>query len=472
MSFLTVTYTYMVVVCISVILLENRNPVRTAAWILVFIFLPFLGLFLYIIFGRSFHRQKRISRKLRNKIYNCARPQLARRTDSINADSEIVDKHSGLIRILQQSGEAELFANNTVDIITDGKELLDAMIKDIGMATNHVHVEYYIIEDDETGRVFKNALIERAKAGVEVRLIYDDFGSWHLKRSAVKEMRQAGIKLQSFFEIRFPYFTNKLNYRNHRKMLTIDGKVGYLGGFNIADRYTKGLKWGYWRDTHMRFEGDGVAGLQSLFLTDWMYTTKKLHQTPRFFPLSTLRNNTCIQVVGSGPDMDWQPIMQAFCHSIHCAEKYVYVQTPYFLPNESINNALESAALGGKDVRIMIPYRSDARLVYEASLTYIAPLLKAGVKIYQYKAGFIHSKTMVIDDELSIIGSANMDYRSFDQNFEVCAFIYDKNKGTELREIFLADIKKSRRVSAEGWQKRPWWRKLIQSVARLFSPIL
>lgn len=470
-SFLTVAYLYLSIVCIVVILLENKNPVRTMAWVMVLVFLPLLGLFLYMVFGRSFHRQKRISRKLKSKIYNCASPQLSRSIKSISADSEVVDRHIGLIRMLQKSGEAELFANNNVDIFTDGKSLLDRMIADIEKATNHIHVEYYIIESDETGGRFKNALIEKVRQGVEVRLIYDDFGSWHLKRSAVKEMRQAGIKLQSFFEIRFPYFTNKLNYRNHRKILVIDGKVGYLGGFNIADRYTKGLKWGYWRDTHIRFEGDGVAGLQTLFLTDWMYTSKKLHKTPRFFPVSQLHNNTCIQVVGSGPDMDWQPIMQTFCHAIHRAVKYIYIQTPYFLPNESINNALETAALGGIDVQVMIPYRSDARFVYEASLTYIAPLLKAGVKVFQYTGGFIHSKIMVVDDEVAIVGSANMDYRSFDQNFEVCAIIYDKKKGEELRRIFTDDLKKSRRILPDKWQRRPWWRKLIQSIARLFSPI-
>lgn len=471
LSFLTVAYTYLSIVCIVVILLENKNPVRTASWIMVLVFLPFLGLFLYIVFGRSFHRQKRISRKLKSKIYNCAQPQLSRSIKSINANSEVVDKHIELIHMLQKSGEAELFANNNVEIFIDGKDLFENIINDIENASNHIHVEYYIIESDDTGNRFKNALIEKAKQGVEVRLIYDDFGSWHLKRSAVREMRHAGIKLQSFFEIRFPYFTNKLNYRNHRKILVIDGKVGYLGGFNIADRYTIGLKWGYWRDTHIRFEGDGVAGLQTLFLTDWMYTSKKLHQTPRFFPVSQLHNNTCLQVVGSGPDMDWQPIMQAFCHAIHRAKNYVYIQTPYFLPNESINNALEIAALGGIDVQIMIPYRSDARLVYEASQTYIAPLLKAGVKVFHYTGGFIHSKIMVVDDEVAIVGSANMDYRSFDQNFEVCAIIYDKTKGEELRRIFTDDLKKSRRILPDKWKRRPWWRKLIQSIARLFSPI-
>ncbi len=471
-SFLTVAYTYLSIVCIVVILLENKNPVRTAAWIMILVFLPFVGVFFYITLGRSFHRQKRISRKLKKKIYDCATPQLSRSIRSINTDSEIVDKHKGLVRLLQKAGEAELFANNLVDIITDGKELLDRMIEDIGKATNHIHVEYYIIDDDETGGRFKNALIAKAKEGVEVRLIYDDLGSWHLKRSAVKEMRQAGIKLQSFFEIRFPYFTNKLNYRNHRKILIIDGKVGFLGGFNIADRYTKGLKWGYWRDTHMRFEGDGVAGLQSLFLTDWMYISKKLHQTPRFFPVSEVHNNVCMQVVGSGPDMDWEPIMQAFCYLIHHATKYIYIQTPYFLPNESINNALEMAALGGIDIKLIIPSRSDAKFVYEASLTYVAPLLKAGVQIYQYTGGFIHAKTMVVDDEIAIIGSANMDYRSFDQNFEVCSVIYNREKSEELRKIFNQDLIKTRKINKYDWQKRPWWRKLIQSFARLFSPLL
>lgn len=465
----------MVVVCIAVVLLENRNPARTAAWVLILTFLPFLGLFLYLIFGRSFHRQERISKKLRNKIYTVAKPQVASVSEASSAEgpnAAVIKKYAGLIRLLRTSGDAELFANNKVEMITDGKQLLESMIADIGTATNHIHVEYYIIENDDTGKAFQEALIKKAREGVEVRIIYDDLGSWHMKRSAVKKLKQEGVKLQSFFEIRFPYFTTKLNYRNHKKILVIDGRVGYVGGFNIADRYTKGLKWGYWRDTHMRFEGDGVAGLQSLFLTDWMYVTNKLHQTQRFFPRTDLRNDVYMQVVGSGPDMDYQTIMQGFCHAIHSAQKYIYIHNPYFLPNESIMNALQTAALSGIDVKIIIPYRSDARVVFEASLTYVSPLLDAGAEFYQYRRGFIHSKAIVIDDDLAIIGSANMDYRSFDQNFEDSAFVYDKAAAERARDIFQADLRKSRRITPETWKKRPWWRKLLESVARLLSPVM
>lgn len=467
---LLAAYWILVISSVSVVLLENKNPVRTTAWILVLTTVPFIGLLLYIVFGRSYHRQSRLSRKTKSKIQVCMNPAIAR--TELATSSKIVKKHAHLIKLLETSSEAKLFANNNVEIYTNGKKLFADILNDIENAKNHIHAEYYIVETDKTGNKFKDALIKKAREGVEVRLIYDDIGSWRLKYFTIKEMQDAGIKLQSFFKLRFPYFTNKLNYRNHRKILVIDGKIGYLGGFNIADRYTDGLDWGIWKDTHIRFEGDGVAGLQNIYLTDWLYVTQKLHQTPRFFPVSSCESKTSIQVVGSGPDTDRQSIMQGFCYAINDAKKYIYIQTPYFLPNESILTAIESAAMRGIDVRLMIPSRSDSRISYEASLSYMREILSAGVKVLQYKKGFIHAKTIVIDDEVAIIGSANMDFRSFEQNFEVSAFIYDEEKSVELRNIFLVDEKSCRKLTLWKLSKTPKFRKVIRSIARLFSPAL
>lgn len=463
------TYWYFIIASVAVVLLENKNPVRTVAWVLLLLFLPYFGLLLYLVFGRSFKRQSRLSRKMHTQLIN--QTQNARNHLEPVNDS-LLESYQPLIKLLEKTGAAPLSTNHSVDIYTDGKTLLADMLKDIEQAKQHIHAEYYILESDETGDAFKNALIKKAQEGVKVRLIYDDLGSWYLKRSAIREMKKAGIRLFSFFKIRFPYFTTKLNYRNHRKIVIIDGKVGYLGGFNIADRYTKGLDWGVWRDTHIRVHGNSVINLQNIFRADWSYMTKRVFKSDAYFPVSSTPNNYFMQIVGSGPDLDWQTIMQGYLHAIMHAKKYIYIQTPYFLPNESIANAIEMAALRGVDVRLMIPFRSDERIAFEASISYMENILKSGVKVLQYQNGFIHSKTMVIDGELSVVGTANMDLRSFEQNFEVNAFIYNTQKAQELTKIFLHDAKSCKKLSFWRWKQRPMWRKVLQSIARLLSPAL
>lgn len=463
-------YWYLIIASVAVVLLENKNPVRTIAWVLVLIFLPYFGLLLYIVFGRSFKRQSRLSKKMRTQMANCIEAALQQ---SYHAQSnQLLEKYAPLTQLLKKVANAPILANNEVTYYTKGDILLSSMLADIEKAKHHIHVEYYIIESDETGEAFKNALIKKAQEGLEVRLIYDDLGSWRLKHTTINEMKRAGIQVQSFFKIRFPYFTTKLNYRNHRKIVVIDGHIGYIGGFNVADRYTKGLEWGIWRDTHIRIDGNGVIGLQSIFQTDWLYMSKQLFKNQAYFPFSQKENDTFIQIVGSGPDREWETIMQGYLHAIMHAKKYIYIQTPYFLPNESITNAIEMASLRGVDVKLIIPFRSDERIAFEASISYMKNILKSGVKVLQYHKGFIHSKTMVIDGELSIIGTANMDLRSFEQNFEVNAFIYNEQKAIELTKIFKHDAKSCKTLTLRKWEKRPKHKKLIQSLARLLSPAL
>ena len=465
------TYLFIIITSIITVLTDGkRNPVRTISWILVISLLPYIGIFFYLVFGRSYHRQKRISNRIKQKISKISKKQAINQVDL--SKYPIVEKNIKLSTLIGKTSELGVYGNNEIDIFTEGVSLLDRMLEDISKAKDHIHAEYFIIETDETGNTFKEALIKKAQEGVDVRVIYDDLGSWKLKRSTIKDMKKAGIKLQSFFKIRFPYFTSKINYRNHRKILVIDGTIGYLGGFNIADRYTKGLDWGIWRDTHLRIEGDAVAGIQHTFIYDWLYITKRLHTNKRFFPETTVTTPTAVQIGISGPDMDWESIMQAYCLAISNAKKYIYIQTPYFLPNESILNAIESAALSGVDVKLMIPYRSDERVSYESSMSYMGSILKAGVEVYQYTKGFIHSKTLVIDDEIAVIGSANIDLRSFEQNFEVSAFIYDEKHSKNLKELFIKDMKVCKKLSYQKWSKRPIYRKVIQALARLLSPIL
>ena len=464
-------YLFLIITSIITVLTDGkRNPVRTISWILVISLLPYVGIFFYVLFGRSYHRQRRISNRIKKRIKNRTRKQAIHQVDL--SKYPIVEKNLKLSTLIGKTSELGVYGNNEIDIFTEGEKLLARMLEDISKAKDHIHAEYFIIETDETGNTFKEALIKKAQEGVDVRVIYDDLGSWKLKRSTIRDMKRAGIKIQSFFKIRFPYFTSKINYRNHRKILVIDGTIGYLGGFNIADRYTKGLEWGVWRDTHLRIEGDAVSGIQHTFIYDWLYITKRLHTNKRFFPQTTVTTPTAVQIGISGPDMHWESIMQAYCLAISNAKKYIYIQTPYFLPNESIMNAIQSAALSGVEVKLMIPYRSDEKMSYEASMSYMGSILKAGVEVYQYTKGFIHSKTLVIDDEIAIIGSANIDLRSFEQNFEVSAFIYNEQHSKHLKELFMSDMKVSKKLSYFKWSNRPRHRKIIQALARLLSPIL
>jgi cardiolipin synthase len=286
------------------------------------------------------------------------------------------------------------------------------------------------------------------------------------------EMRSAGIEVRSFLKVRFPLFTSKVNYRNHRKIVVIDGRIGFVGGMNLAERYMRGFSWGIWRDTHLLLEGKAVHGLQTAFLLDWYFVDRTLISASRYFPKMEGVGNSLVQIVTSDPIGPWKEIMQGLSMAISGAKKYFYIQTPYFLPTEQILAAMQTAALAGVDVRLMLPLRADNRLTNLGSCSYLADVLQAGVKVYFYKIGFLHSKLMVSDDELTTVGSTNVDFRSFEHNFEVNAFIYDTETALQMREIFLQDQRECVQVFLKNWVKRPWWRKAAESVVRLMAPLL
>ncbi|KAA6308330.1 Major cardiolipin synthase ClsA, partial [termite gut metagenome] len=278
--------------------------------------------------------------------------------------------------------------------------------------------EYYLIEDDAVGRLVRDVLIEKARQGVEVRFIYDDVGCWTLKSRFLKEMRDAGIEVEAFLEVRFPLFTSKVNYRNHRKIVVIDGRIGFVGGMNLAERYVSGLSWGAWYDMHIMLEGKAVHGLQTAFLLDWYFVSRTLITSSQYFPRIEICGSTLVQIVTADPIGPWKVIMQGLILAISGAKKYFYMQTPYFLPTEPVVTAIQTAALSGVDVRLMIPKRADNRITNLGSHSFVADLLRAGVKVYFYKKGFLHAKLMVSDDKLSTVGSTNIDFRSFEHNFE------------------------------------------------------
>ncbi|MCI1681101.1 MAG: cardiolipin synthase [Bacteroides sp.] len=452
---------------IIVIILDNRNPVKTLAWILILMFLPVVGLVFYAFFGRSQRRERIIEKKIYNRLLK--KPMAEYLTQDT---SSLPLAYSRLITLFRNTNQSFPFDGNRIKTYTDGLSMLQSLLRELEKAKQHIHIEFYIFEDDAIGRLVRDVLIDKARAGVEVRLIYDDVGCWHVPNNFFDEMRAAGIEARSFLKVRFPLFTSKVNYRNHRKLVVIDGKVGFVGGMNLAERYMRGFSWGIWRDTHILLEGKAVHGLQTVFLLDWYFVDRTLISSSCYFPRLGTYGTSLVQIVTSDPISPWKEIMQGLVMAISGAKKYFYMQTPYFLPTEAVMTAMQTAALAGVDIRLMLPLKTDNRLISLASSSYLADVLRAGVKVYLYKKGFLHSKLMVADDELSTVGSTNLDFRSFEHNFEVNAFIYDMETALQMREIFLQDQRECMPVFLKNWVKRPWWRKAMESLVRLMAPLL
>lgn len=453
---------------IVVIISENRNPLKTITWIMVLIFLPIVGLVIYAFFGQDYTKRRTISKKMYSKIKKRPLGNLSTTSEAINYPLE----HIELIKLLRNLNQAPLLQGSSVDFYIAGRDKFDALFRDIEAATEHIHIEYYVWEDDVVGNQLKDALIKKSAEGIKIRAIVDSVGSWKVKRSFYEELRSAGIEVEEFMKVKFPMLTSHANYRNHRKIVIIDGKIGYIGGMNVADRYVYGLKWGNWRDTHIRIEGKGVQGLQSVFLIDWFLVSRSLITAREFFPPLENFGDNIIQIVSSGPYSPAREILQGFMHAIFSAKSSIYMQTPYFIPPEGLNEALISASVRGVDVRLMVPRKSDSLLVQLASRSYYKRLMMAGIKVYQYEPGFLHSKLTVIDDSLTLIGSTNIDVRSFEQNLEVEAFIYSKETALRSNEIFLEDQKNSTEIVLREWIKRSVWLRFKESFVRLFTPLL
>lgn len=453
---------------VLVVIAENRNPLKTISWVVVLLLTPGIGLLFYFLFGQDNRKQKVISRRTYKRIMKGP----MRRKPYQDVNCTVPDEFKSLSNLLYQNNHAPLLYGSEIKIYTTGPEKFADLLEEVEKATHHIHLQYYIFCDDEIGNIFKKALIKKAKEGVMVRVMYDDVGSWAVKRAFFDEMKDAGIEVYAFLKVFMPYLSSRVNYRNHRKIVVIDGKIGFMGGMNIADRYNKGTSWGTWRDTHFRFIGKGVYGLQSAFLIDWYVVSKQVLNDKAYYPPAEIYTNNILQVATSGPTGQWRTLLQATIYLITNAKKYIYIQTPYFLPTEGLNQSLQIAALGGVDVRLMLPKRSDTRSVNMATHSYIDEMVKAGVKVYFYTPGFLHSKLIIVDDMVASIGSANMDFRSFEHNFEINAYIYDEDFTIQMRKIFHYDMQHSERVVPTRWLKRPWKQRLAESFMRLFSPLL
>lgn len=471
-----VLYIIMIMITVGMIIHDRRDPVRTLGWMSVIIFLPVGGIFLYILVGRNHRKEKIFNLKELHdleQVETLCQKQLDDLVDQDKLQDPLVEANRHIITLLLNNSKALLTTHNRVTILNNGKETFPSLLAAIDSATQSIHLEYYIFESDSIGHILGEKLMAKARSGVEVRIIYDDVGSWDLNRKYIARLRAAGVELCCFMPVAFPWLTSRINYRNHRKIAVIDGKIGFTGGINIADRYNKGTKFGPWRDTHLRIEGQAVRMLQMIFITDWYFVSNRtLLNQAKYFPKTHVRNFSPLQIASSGPDSDWASIMQAFFAAISRARESIYIATPYFMPNQAVLTAMKVAALSGVDVRIILPSRSDSKLVYWASRSYISELLDAGIKVYFYRRGFIHSKLIIVDDQFCTVGSANMDIRSFEDNFEVTALIYDPQVTKQLKESFMDDMAGSTLITATEWEKRSNLHAAYESVSRLLSPLL
>lgn len=476
-SFISILFTLNIILAIVVIFLERKNPTSTLAWLMVLLLLPDIGFILYLIFGQNLSRQKLF--KLKTEEDQMLREMLIEQlshleNDEINFNDESMSNYKDMIHMHLINSHSIFTQDNEVEIFTDGKEKFEELIKSIELAKDHIHMVYYIMKNDSLSKKIVSSLTKKANEGVEVRFLYDAVGGRSLPKSFFNELKSSGGKVASFFPNKLPLINFRINYRNHRKLAIIDGKYGFIGGFNIGNEYL-GLnkKMGYWRDTHLKIEGSSVYMTQSRFILDWRYASKEtIGYSEKYYPIINTEGKTGIQIVSSGPDSEQEQIKNGYLKMINSAKESIYIQTPYFIPDDSVLEALKIACLSGVDVKLMIPNKPDHIFVYWATYSYVGELLKSGAKVFVYDNGFLHAKTIVVDGKLASVGTANIDVRSFKLNFEVNAFIYDTNISNKLKSIYEKDLKNCTEITDEIYINRSIIIKFKESISRLLSPIL
>lgn len=461
-----------------IILFQRRNPQTVWTWLLLLYFIPILGFVLYLLIGQDFHKSRMFKAK---EIEGELKYAVRRQEENIYrkrlrlANPEL-GRFKDLILYNLEAGQSVLTDNNDVRIYTDGKEKFHALLQEIEQAKCYIHIQYYIIQRDELWREIEQALVRKVKQGVEVRVLFDSMGCRSMRNKDWDRMERAGIHVAEFFPALFGPLQFRINYRNHRKIVVIDGRVGFVGGFNVGREYL-GLdsKFGYWRDTHLCIEGAAVTSLAVRFVLDWNYAAKenlfledKLFEIPKY-----VRNgHDPIQIISSGPDSQIKTIHDNYLRLIHSAKHHVYIQTPYFIPDDSILDALKIASRSGIDVRIMVPCKPDHPFVYWATYSYLGDMVAAGAKCYVYDNGFLHAKTLSVDGMVACVGTANMDFRSFGLNFEVNAVIYSERTVQRLERAFENDMTRSTHVTRKVYDQRGLLIKTKEQFSRLLSPLL
>ncbi|MDD2370532.1 MAG: cardiolipin synthase [Firmicutes bacterium] len=469
-----ITLVLYVLFVLSFIFLEKRKENSLISWLLVFIIFPFIGFLIYLIFGRDMSKKKVF------KLFKTEENLM----EEIKHKAEHIYymKKSNLYRVLKESiesmeltsrmSETGVHFNNKVEVFTDGKKKFDKLIEDIKNAENEIHILYFIYKKDELGKKIRDLLIEKAEQGVKVRLLLDHFGSFNSGGSFFKKLKDAGGKVSFSFPLSFKNF--QLNNRNHRKIVIIDRKIAYIGGFNIGDEYLgDNPKSGYWRDTHIRIQGPGIIDLQVRFFLDWRNAgNDDIVIEKNLFLENNITGTVPIQILSSGPDSQLEKIKLAYIEMINNAKDFIFIQTPYFVPDETFVDAIRLALIKGVDVRIMIPNKQDHIFVYWATYSYIGDLLPLGLKAYTYENGFLHAKTILVDNKIASIGSANFDKRSFKLSFECNAFLYGRKFGEEMKAIFIEDMKFCEQLTLEKYNKRSLSIRIKEPISRIISPIL
>ncbi|WP_075983504.1 cardiolipin synthase [Bacillus massilinigeriensis] len=457
-----------------VIFLENRHPTQTITWLVVLGSFPLIGFIFYLLFGRNYHKERMFRKK-----YFLDKQAFLEHTPDQNRYGEEFFSHLGahqrqLFNLAQKLGNSPISFGTATKILTNGQETFTHILDELEKAKHHIHLEYYIVRHDKIGEDIKKILIQKAREGVKIRFLYDAVGSWQLSKKYIDSLRNEGVEILPFGPVKLPFLNSKFNFRNHRKIIVIDGCVGFVGGLNIGDEYLgRDKSIGFWRDTHLMLKGEAVKSLQLIFLQDWYYMTNYSFLTAEYLsPNSSIGEHGGVQLIAGGPDNEWSVIKNIFFSMITSAKESVWIASPYFIPDEDIFSALKIAALSGIDVRILVPNKPDKRIVFHASRSYFPELLEVGVKIYEYEKGFMHSKIIIVDSELASIGTSNMDMRSFHLNFEVNAFLFRTDSTENLVREYLHDLTESKELIIEDFKKRHLGLRLLESTSRLLSPLL
>lgn len=469
-------YCITLLVCFRIVI-DTPNQSKALGYLFLVTFFPIIGIVIYFSVGVNYRKEKLYQKKLLitgKEFKNLQNEIDAFIHANLTENKANLDYFFPLAKSVAE--ESISTGNNTVELLVNGEDKFKKVLESLKRAKYFIHIEYYIYENDTIGNQIAEILIEKAKQGVKVRFIYDDFGSSKIRGSFIKKLQNAGVETAPFYKIKLHLLINRINYRNHRKIIVVDGTVGYIGGINVSDRYINPNKFNlFWRDSHLKIEGVSVLNLQRIFIADWNFCAQQsLSYSPALFPYIEDKKfgESFTQITASGPDSEYPNIMFALIQAIALSRKEILITTPYFIPEKSFIDALIIAKKSNVDVNILVPGISDSFIVNTASSYYYEELLKAGINIYLYQKGFVHAKTMVCDEFVSIVGTANLDQRSFDLNFEVNTIVYEKELALEMKKEFLHDVENSIKLELDVWKQRPYYKKLFESILRLFSPLM
>ncbi len=448
------------------LLVHGAKPSKTLSWLLAIFTIPVGGILLYLLLGRNRRKNKLIKLK-KHAFLNLPDPPL-------KTVSTFDEEYGKLMKLVYKNAHFPVTQNNRLQLLKDGKSTFESIFSALENAEVQIHLQYYIFEEGELADRLLALFRRKIAQAVQIRMIYDGIGSFSLSKTYLKKLIEIGVEVYPFLPFKFGRFLSSLNYRNHRKIIVVDGKVAFTGGINISDKYLKGdLTLGKWHDMHLRLEGTAASHLNHVFATDWyLVSQKKIKPVLPFLVTETENSDILVQIVSGGPDDDFPSLEQTYFTIINNAKEYLYITNPYIIPGQAIKQALQTTALSGVDVRILVSENIDSKIVGWSVRSYFEPLLKSGIKIYLFPDGFLHSKIIVSDDAISTIGTANLDDRSFEQNYEVNAIIYDETFAKLLKEDFLRDSNVSRMLSYQEYAQRPWGEKLKEGFGKVFSPLL